>query len=204
MKKILLIGDSISLYYSPYLSNYMMNTAEIHTKEGRREAFADLDRPVGGNGGDSSMVLSYLKERDTENNLSYDLFVFNCGLHDIKRINDGECVISPIEYRKNLLEILKITEKRGLKTAFITTTHLEDERHNANKRLGFTRYNKDVEILNEIALSVMTEEGIPVIDLGGFTKTLTGEIFVDHVHFGEEVRKLHAAFVAGRLEGLLK
>ena len=203
MKKILLIGDSISLYYSPFLASYFSGKAELHNKEGQREAFRDLDKPTGGNGGDSSMVLDYLRERFQGGRMEYDLFAFNCGLHDIKRLNDGDCVISEENYRKNLEEIVKMMKNAGIKTVFISTTHLEDERHNARKQLGFTRYNRDVEEYNRIAFSVMEKENIPVIELGGFTKKLMGEIFIDHVHFSEEVRKIQAGYLMGKLENYL-
>lgn len=204
MKRILLIGDSISLYYSPFLASYISDKAELHNKEGRREAFTDLDRPTGGNGGDSSMVLEYLKQRFEKEAPNYDIFAFNCGLHDVKRLNNAECVISTDDYRKNLLEIIEFMSQRNIKTVFITTTHVDDERHNARKQLGFTRYDTDVQKYNEIALCVMGGNKIPVIDLGGFTKNLSGDIFTDHVHFEEDVRKLQAAFLAGSLQDFLK
>ena len=138
MKKILLLGDSISLYYSPFLAAHLSGKAELHNKEGRREAFTDLDRPIGGNGGDSSMVLGYIEEREKQGTLGYDLFAFNCGLHDIKRPQDGDCVINEEDYRKNLQKVLDITKRNGLKTVFITTTSVPDEVHNARKQLGFT------------------------------------------------------------------
>ncbi|MGN1059505.1 MAG: hypothetical protein ACI4QW_03655, partial [Clostridia bacterium] len=73
MKRILLVGDSISLYYAPYLSNFINKKAELHTKEGRQQAFDNLDWPAGANGGDSSMVLSYLLKRDQSDTLDFDL-----------------------------------------------------------------------------------------------------------------------------------
>lgn len=203
MKKILLIGDSISLYYSPYLATYLSGKAELHNKEGQREAFRDLDRPTGGNGGDSSMVLDYIKEREKQGTLDYDLFAFNCGLHDIKRINDGDCVISEAEYEKNLRKIIDIMKKQSVKTVFISTTAVPDEVHNARKQLGFTRYDRDVKRYNEIALSVMKECDIPVIELGDFTRKLTGELFIDHVHYCEEVRKIQAAYLMGKIENYI-
>ncbi|MBQ4518743.1 MAG: SGNH/GDSL hydrolase family protein [Clostridia bacterium] len=200
MKKVLLIGDSISLYYAPFLSSYLDGVAELHTKEGRRQAFTDLDRPTGGNGGDSSMVLAYLQERDAADNLDVDLFVFNCGLHDIKRdFATGSCQIDSGAYRENVENIVKLMKKRNIPTVFITSTPVEDARHNAVERLGFKRFDADMEQYNRLALSVMENHQIPVIDLGGFTAKLSGEIYIDHVHFSEEVRKLHAAFIAGRL-----
>lgn len=204
MKKILLIGDSISLYYSPFLAEYIRDFAELHNKEGRREAFTDLDRPTGGNGGNSSMVLEYLKQRFDTEAPDYDVFIFNCGLHDVKRLDNAECVISADNYRKNLSEIIEFMSQRNIKTVFITTTHVDDERHNARKQLGFTRYDSDVQKYNEIALCVMKENKIPVFDLGSFTKNLSGDIFIDHVHFKEDVRKLQAAFLAGLLQDFLK
>lgn len=200
MKKILLIGDSISLYYSPYLATYLSGKDELHNKEGRREAFLDLDRPTGGNGGDSSMVLEYLRELEVNRNFHFNLFVFNCGLHDIKRLNDTNCVISEEDYKNNLQEIITLTKKNRIKTVFITTTPVEDERHNSRKQLGFTRYDHDVKKYNSVALSVMKEYDIPVIDLGAFSRNLTGELFIDHVHYCDEVRKIQAAYIFAKLE----
>ena len=207
MRRILLIGDSISLHYGPYLSNYLSNTAELHTKEGRQLAFSDLDHPVGGNGGDSSMVLEYLREREAREDLDFDLFVFNCGLHDIKRLGDGDCQISEEAYRNNLEQIVEIMKKRKLKTVFITSTPVEDARHNARKQLGFTRYNKDMCRYNQIAMDVMHANNIPVSDLGSFTVGLAKEFdnfYIDHVHFDKEVRKLQAAFIAGGVNTYMK
>ena len=203
MKKILLVGDSISLYYNPFLARFLAEKAELHTKKGRQLAFSDLDRPTGGNGGDSSMVLTYLKERDAMDDLDFDLFVFNCGLHDIKRMEDDTCQISETEYEKNLTEIVMLMYKHQIKTVFITSTPVEDARHNAHSDLGFTRYHKDICHYNQLALKIMKTRDIPVIDLGSFTAGLGEELYMDHVHFVEPVRKLQAAFIAGALENIL-
>ena len=192
MNKILLVGDSISLHYGPYLSNYLNEKAELHTKEGRQLAFSDLDHPVGGNGGDSHMVLSYLSERDVKDDLDFDLFIFNCGLHDIKRLGDGDW------------QIVQLMAKRQLKTVFITSTPIDDEKHNARKQLGFTRYNKDVCRYNQIAGEVMRAHEISLIDLGRFTAGLDDELFVDHAHFQEHVRKLQASYIAGALSAYME
>ena len=95
MKKVLLIGDSISLYYSPYLQDYLKDQIVLYRKEDPKDAFANLDHPTGPNGGDSARVLNYLKDRFKAEAPDFDLFAFNCGLHDIKHIHGGDCVISP-------------------------------------------------------------------------------------------------------------
>ena len=203
MKKVLLIGDSISLYYSPLLQEYMKDQIVLYRKEDPKDAFANLDHPTGPNGGDSSRVLNYLKDRFKAEAPDFDLFAFNCGLHDIKCINDGNCVISPEKYKENLENILAFMAKFNIKTVFITTTELDDERHNSRTAHEFTRHNADVLKYNEIALAVMEAHNIPVIDLRRFTNNLPGEVFIDHVHFVEEVRALQAAFLAGSLQQYL-
>ena len=99
--------------------------------------------------------------------------------------------------------LIDIMKKQSVKTVFISTTAVPDEVHNARKQLGFTRYDRDVKRYNEIALSVMKECDIPVIELGDFTRKLTGELFIDHVHYCEEVRKIQAAYLLGKLENFI-
>jgi len=62
MKNILLIGDSISLDYGRYLEGFTGPDLHVYGKPGREAAYENLDIPVGGNGGDSRMVLEHLRE----------------------------------------------------------------------------------------------------------------------------------------------
>ena len=202
LKKLLLVGDSISVHYGPYLETYLKGCFTFYTKEGREEALADLNRPVGGNGGDSGMVLDYLRQRRERDGLPIDIFVFNCGLHDIKRKLPEEPYQVPIEqYRRNLNEILDMMDSMDIRTAFITTTPVEDERHNSYD-MGVNRYDRDVHAYNEAALAIVNARGVSVIDLGGFTRNLEGEKYMDHVHYMDEVRKIQAAFLAGAIRSL--
>ena len=72
MKEMLLLGDSINLHYGPYLNRQFNKHFIIHSKPGRHEALRRIDYPVGGNGGDSHMVLEYLKERSENGELNFD------------------------------------------------------------------------------------------------------------------------------------
>ena len=83
MTNVLLIGDSISMDYGQYLQDFLADGIHVYGKPDHGEAYLDLDIPLGGNGGDSSMVLEYLENAE-EDVLSCDWFFFNCGLHDIK------------------------------------------------------------------------------------------------------------------------
>ena len=56
MKKVLLIGDSISLDYGPEVRRAVRSDIEIFSKPGTEEAYKNLDLPIGGNGGDSARV----------------------------------------------------------------------------------------------------------------------------------------------------
>ena len=204
MKKILLIGDSISLYYSRFLASGLDGIAEVHTKAGMQEAMENLDLPKGANGGDSGMVLDYIRQRDGEDTLGYDLFVFNCGLHDIKRQSpEYKLQVEPADYRKNLQEILAITKKRNLKTIFINSTPVEDERHNKATGFYINRHNADLLVCNKIAGEVMAENNIPVIDLYGFTDALPEPKYCDHVHYTEEVQRKHGEFLTEILKKYL-
>ena len=84
MIKLLSIGDSISPDYRKYLKDFLDKEIKIYSKKGIEEAYADLDRAVGANGGNSANVLEYIKYLDAEGILDFDYCIFNCGLHDIK------------------------------------------------------------------------------------------------------------------------
>lgn len=198
MKKMLLLGDSINLHYGSYLAEYLKNNFEIHSKPGKKEALKKIDYAVGGNGGDSSMVLEYVKERDKNNDLDFDVFVFNCGLHDIKRKVPEEKLQIPIEqYEQNLNEIYKIMQKNGVKCIFITTTPVYEEMHLELAPAGIKRYNADVCAYNEVAVKTAEKNNAPIIDLYGFVCAQNDRGYLDYAHFNLEARKLQAAFIAG-------
>jgi len=205
MTKVLLIGDSISLDYGTYLPNFLDEGIHVYDKPGRDEAYKDLDTPLGGNGGDSSMVLSYLRELQEQKKLNCDLFVFNCGLHDIKRSRETDDIQVPIdEYIKNLHSILDIMQAHHIPTVYINSTPSATERYGRIR--SFYRLTEDMPVYNRAAQQVMVERKIPVIDLFAFTCALglTGDdLFRDHTHFLPEVIQLHAAHIAGYINAFV-
>ena len=62
-KEIFLIGDSISIEYTPYLKEDIKDFANLERKEDDGTALKNLDVPMGANGGDSQMVLDYLQHK---------------------------------------------------------------------------------------------------------------------------------------------
>lgn len=200
-KSIFVIGDSVSIHYGPYLKEMIKDKFNYDRKRGIKEALADLDKPIGANAGDSSMVLKYL-EIEKLNGTIYDILLLNCCMHDIRvdRIS-GKKQIEEKEYELNLNQIITIAKEISNKVIWITTTPFLESIHNSRKG-GFLRYAKDLKNYNTIAEKVIINQNIDMIDLYNFTNNLGQNLYCDHVHFVEEVRKLQGAFIAGYLNSL--
>lgn len=197
MRKIFVLGDSISMQYGPPLRDMLAGFWEYDRKRDNGQAITDLDQPVGGNGGDSSRVLAYLLEH--HDCLSqYDRLLINCGLHDIKTAEGTENrqIDLPL-YEELLEEILSVTARMGVRAIWVRTTPVDDALHNRVK--GFHRFNRDVVSYNGAADRIMKKNNIPILDLYGFTLRLGEGIHLDGVHFTEPVRRLQAAYLAGAL-----
>ena len=201
MQTVFVLGDSISVHYGPHLKKMLDGRFGYDRKRGLAQALADLDRPVGANGGDSRQVLEFLREQ-SQRGVEYDILLLNCGLHDLRTAPEtGEKQVPIEEYRRNLRSILGVAREMGVRTVWVRTTPIDDERHNG-RGVGFKRYDRDVVLYNEVADAVMAEYGVPGIDLYTFTKGLGNDVYSDHAHFTEAVRALQAAFTAGHLCGL--
>ncbi|MGL4453188.1 MAG: SGNH/GDSL hydrolase family protein [Sarcina sp.] len=200
MKKrsIFVIGDSVSIHYGPYLKEMLKNKFNYDRKRGLDDALINLDRPIGANAGDSKMILDYLIEEETKG-INYDILIINSGLHDIRtERNTGSKQINEDEYEFNLNKIIDIAKRISNKVIWITTTPIIDEIHNSRKG-GFLRYSEDLEVYNMIAKTVMENKDVEIIDLYSFTKDLGKDIYCDHVHFTNEVRRLQSVFITGYL-----
>lgn len=101
----------------------------------------------------------------------------------------------------NLANIIEISKSMANKTIWVGLTPVIDEIHNSRKE-GFLRYNQDVIKYDTAAKKIMRENKIPCIDMYNFTKSLGDDVYSDHVHFKEEIRKLQAAFIAGYLNSI--
>ncbi|WP_159888406.1 SGNH/GDSL hydrolase family protein [Paenibacillus puerhi] len=199
MRRLFIVGDSISIQYGPYLKKMVEHRFHYDRKRGEKEALEDLDNPVGANGGDSSMVLEYLK-RERDQGVRYDLLLVNCGLHDIKTEPvTGEKQVPQTQYRVNLEQIVHIAQDMAQALIWIRTTDAVEDLHNS-RMASFHRYHEDVVAYNAIADEIMTHHEVPRLDLYSFTRAFGTTAYRDHVHFTEEVCRLQAAFLAGCLE----
>ena len=203
LPRLFLIGDSISIQYTPYLKDYLQDLVVFARKEDDGAAKGDLDVPTGANGGDSRMVLEYLKSKLEEPGFTPDFLLLNCGLHDIKRdVTTGKAQVSETEYKENLSTIVKVVRQRNIQLIWIRSTPVVDSIHNSRSR-AFHRFASDLEAYNRIADDVFEKARIPIIDLYGFTQSLGIAQISDHVHYRESARALQAAYISGFLQNYL-
>jgi len=171
-------------------------------KRGEAEALADLDNPVGANGGDSSMVLQYLTSEQSKG-VRYDVLLVNCGLHAIKTNPHTGAKQIPLEqYRNHVQNIVHIAKEMAQHFIWIRTTDAVEQVHNRTYS-SFLRFHDDVVAYNAVADEVMSSNTVPTIDLYTFTQAFGVDAYCDHVHYTEEVRQLQAAYIAGCLDSLI-
>ena len=205
LPRLFVIGDSISMHYGPDLERYL---AGQYVYDGKRDAAGavtgsgSLDVPTGPNGGDSSMVLSYVRQRRKEGGLPAEVLLLNCGLHDIKvDLITGRRQVDLGQYCENLMAILSELRVMNVSCVWVRTTPVIDERHNQPGK-SFHRFASDVSAYNSAADVVMAQQQVPTIDLHTFSEKLLPHALIDHVHYDEPARALQAAFIAGALLAL--
>jgi len=197
--KLYLIGDSISIHYGPYLQQYLAGVMDYARKESETEALLNLDHPQGANGGDSSMVLSFVQALAKAGGVAADLLLVNCGLHDLKRnLETGQAQVALADYENNLQALVALARELRVTLVWIRTTPCDERVHN-RPGLSFQRFADDGAAYNAVADRVMRAAGVPVIDLDTFTRNLGPDLYCDHVHFHEHIREKQAAFIAGWL-----
>jgi len=199
---LFVLGDSISLQYGLYLKDMLQGICSYERKADVDKALQNLDVPVGANGGDSSMVLTYLKDKLKAPLFRPDYLILNCGLHDIKTNSETKSrQVEPDLYRQNLQIIYKLcSEYSSTRFIWVRTTPVVSSIHQENTSL-FCRYTEDVLLYNSIADEIFGTWD--VIDLYSFTFQFGEQAYCDHVHYKEDIRRLQAAFVAGFLYRIL-
>lgn len=206
LPRVFVIGDSISIQYGPYLEKAATGIFTYARKQdaaGAPCAANNLDVPTGANGGDSAMVLAYLRHRRAHDPIPADFLLLNCGLHDIK-IDPvtGNQQVPLAQYQENLRAIREETRAMSLRLVWVRTTPVIDEIHHSRNR-DFIRHARDVASYNAAADAIMAEAGVTSLDLHTFSEKYLPAGFSDHVHFAEPVRELQAVFLAESLRRYL-
>jgi lysophospholipase L1-like esterase len=178
--RVLIIGDSISIGYTPAVKELLKGKADVTHHPGNaqdtRNGLARLDQWLG----------------DTK----WDLIHFNWGLWDLRR-EAGPFDVPPEQYEKNLRELVKRLKKTNARLVWASITPVTEP----NQR---KRRDEDVRTYNAIAKKVMEEEGIAIDDLYAIAKGREQELIVkDGVHFTKDGYGVLGKAVAEAIEKAL-
>ena len=146
LPRVLLIGDSISLGYTPFVRELLRATANVHR--------------IPDNGGATTLGLAMLDEWLGPE--PWRVIHFNFGLHDIVQVRAGEVRTPPDDYAANLRVLVERLRHTGAHLIFATTTPVPGSTINP------TRDEADVLAVNARATAVMRELGVTLNDLHAF------------------------------------
>lgn len=181
-KNVLIIGDSISIGYTPFVREALQEQANVvHNYRNARYTGYGLDS-----------IHNWI------GNTKWDVIHFNFGLHDLcyrsevalrDKVN-GKLSTTLEEYGENLREIVEILQKTKAKLIFATTTMVPENEPG--------RFVEDVEKYNSVAREIMEDYDVEINDLYSLSlevhpKYGKGD---DDVHYHKEGYKMFAAQVA--------
>lgn len=183
LPRVLLIGDSISVGYTPAVQQLLKGKANVHR--------------IPTNGGPTSNGVKNIDKWLEAG--KFDVIHFNFGLHDLKRMEpDNKQQVGLADYEKNLREIVTKMQKSGAKLIWCNTTPVPEGKTSP------PRVPADVVAYNEVAAKVMAEHKIPTDDLYAFALPRLKEIQRPvNVHFTPEGSKLLGEQVAKAIEAAL-
>ena len=194
LPNVLILGDSISMGYTPIVQGLLAGEADIH-------------RPLNENGG-------FLNCEGTTRGLQqldqwlgsgkWDVIHFNFGLHDLKHVHPdtGRNSNDPKHpqqadvgtYESNLKEITEKLKSTGAQLVFATTTPYPD------RPGGPLRRADQVAKYNAAALRVMAQHKVPVNDLHEFVRPRMNELLLpNNVHFRAAGSQALARIVADEI-----
>ena len=151
MSNILLLGDSIRMFYENDVRNRL---GEVHTVFSPQE-----------NCRFSSYMLNslrfWLAEFPTP-----DIIHFNVGLWDTAILYHEDGCFTPLgEYKRNLEKIVRVLKSTGAELVFATTTPVSDEKEKQTGPLPPAHKNEDIRRYNANALEVLANEEVYINDL---------------------------------------
>ena len=180
---VLLIGDSISVYYTVPTRLLMRRDANVHRI------------PVNGGNTDFGVknIDAWLGTR------KWDVIHFNWGLHDLVVKASGEHAVPLDRYQSNLRQLVKRLKLTGATLIWASTTPVPDR-----IRDGPARHDVDAIAYNRAAAVIMREEGIQIDDLYAFALPRLKELQLpDDAHFRESGSEALAGQVAAAIRNAL-
>lgn len=202
LPRVLLMGDSVSIAYALEVRKLLAGVANVHR--------------VPANCGSTKVAVGYygLKRWLPDPGEKWDVIHFNHGLHDLSYrfaddrdkndrgeyaspTNGGHQNVPPVDYEKNLRQIIARLKQTGAKLIFASTAPVPES--------DAAKYVKDSELpYNEIAKKVMTEEGVTWNDLCLLVKPRQAELqAARNVHFQAKGSSVMAKQVAEMIQNAL-
>jgi hypothetical protein len=180
LPRVLIIGDSISIGYTLPVRELLRGRANVHR--------------VPANASSTGHGLKCLKEWLGTG--KWDVIHFNFGLHDAKLPPQGIGHTSVEQYEKNLREIVQILKTTGAQLIWATTTPVPNQGN-----LAPDRRFAEIAGYNQVAIRVMNEERVMIIDLNAIiTPHLASTQKTNDVHFNAGGSAILATEVAAGIE----
>lgn len=188
--RVLLIGDSISIGYTPQVKQGLSDIAYVERIDGNA----------------ASTMNGLKKINSWLDGKSFDIIHFNWGLHDIAYRNEdsphknkldkfnGKKKVEIEDYKLNLQNLVDRLKKTGALLIWASTTAVPDDEPG--------RFPKDVVAYNSVASIVMQNNGIITNDLYSISKSFDQDMFVapNNVHFS----KLGSSVLANKVTEAIK
>jgi acyl-CoA thioesterase-1 len=197
--RVLILGDSISIGYTPFVQEMLADKATVlrPTKGKRPENCAGTNNGI--------QHIDRWLQIDGGN---FDVIHFNFGLHDLKHVdangqNSNKASdphqAEPEAYAKQLREMVEKMKATGATLIFATTTPVPEG------KLSPLRHPADADRYNEIAVGIMKEHDIRVHDLHKFAQARLDKIQRPaNVHFTPEGSKALAEQVVEHVQAALQ
>lgn len=190
MKKILIIGDSISIGYTPFVKKALADKAVVVHNEGNAQHTG----------------IGLEKLDDWLGDKKWDIIQFNWGLWDLCYRNpdskeqgnrdkiNGTITFSVEEYKNNMRSLVEKLKTTNAKLIFVTTTFVPENEAG--------RFDGDDIRYNKAAIQVMKENNILVNDVWKASKKIHSKYgqAPDNVHYTEEGYKLLAEKIVAFLQ----
>ena len=138
-KNVLIVGDSISIGYTPFIQKALAPDVIVEHNDG--------------NGGNTLRGVQRIEK--WLGTKQWDVIVFNFGLHDLARLDSlkkynvvtGKVEVTIDDYKKNLTTIVNKLKETTATVIFVNTTVVPDS--------AAGRYVEDVPLYNKAAEAVM-------------------------------------------------
>ena len=186
-------GDSISMGYWPYLDADLGAEVNVYYQQ---ELAKDIPQVNLRNNGHASLAYGVLETAFKNDRFKPAYCLMNCGLHMIATHQN-----KVTEYGEWIGKLDDLAKQHNARLIWVLTTPYAQS-FRPQQNLVIIKFNQQ-------AIAIAAKRGIPVVDLHACTLAAVkdlGEknVYVDGVHFTDEVKKRQAAFIAARVREIIK